>query len=746
MKLQKIIAEILLTSVMLYNAVGLVRAYEIPSAPTAPSAPSAPTAPTAPTAPSAPSAPSAPTAPSAPSFHDSPTPTPEPSPIPNATPTDAPKEETSQPPGDTTTQNTQSPVPSAQTGQQTGNQTQNGTSDPAITTGDATNTASAIAIGNNNSTSQPVVSDGSGSGVTIGNTNNGANSTNTGALVSDATSVTVQDNQATVGNTLDQVSVTGQNTASKNVGSTTITTGDANTSGTIITAVNTNVDGIAVSEFNIADDHVGDIILDFATGCTIGCQNGDTTILNKGNGTGSTNTGALDSTTNDLSFQNNDADIVNSMTLGADSGNNTADKNTGGDTNITTGDANVSASSLTFANNNIEGNVIYGIVNIYGDLTGDIIFPEELFGSVCCPSTNNTVKNIGNGSGSTNSGTIAQTTNDESFQTNNAAIDSTLILDADSGGNSTSKNTGGNTNIETGNTSVTAQVVNVANANLDNANWWLVLVNEAGNWVGQIFGADPNSNYAGAPGTEFSVNDAGEISVANIGNGSDSTNTGTVNQTSNTTTVQNNDAVITNTLNLSANTGGNKANKNTGGNESIKTGDATIIANVVNFVNNNIIGNGKLYVTVVNVFGSWLGDFVGPGQKKAPKETQLAQQSNPPPPPPAIGGTSVNPSVQSNPTNETNLSNASTQPTPTPTTSSVAAAFGTGSPYGFNTLVLGASSESTGGNQSGTVTKSNKAIPINLAWLILLIPCAIVFFAVRKLARKFLHRHTPANR
>ncbi|MFI5134113.1 MAG: hypothetical protein ACHQEB_07250, partial [Chitinophagales bacterium] len=46
------------------------------------------------------------------------------------------------------------------------------------------------------------------------------------------------------------------------------------------------------------------------------------------------------------------------------------------------------------------------------------------------------------------------------------------------------------------------------------------------------------------------------------------------------------------------------------------TGNAQIIANMVNFVNNNISGNGKLFVTVVNVFGSWMGDFITPGSKK----------------------------------------------------------------------------------------------------------------------------------
>jgi hypothetical protein len=95
------------------------------------------------------------------------------------------------------------------------------------------------------------------------------------------------------------------------------------------------------------------------------------------------------------------------------------------------------------------------------------------------------------------------------------------------------------------------------------------------------------------------------------------------NNTSNTT-VQNNTATVVNNLNLSANTGGNKASDNGGGATLITTGDATIVANLVNFVNNNITGGGKLVVTVVNVFGSWMGDFVTPGTKK---EKTVAQNT-----------------------------------------------------------------------------------------------------------------------
>ena len=117
-------------------------------------------------------------------------------------------------------------------------------------------------------------------------------------------------------------------------------------------------------------------------------------------------------------------------------------------------------------------------------------------------------------------------------------------------------------------------------------------------------------------GTEFAINENGEITAINSANGSGSANNASVNQSNNNTIVQTNNANIVNNVNLSANTGGNTASNNTGGDSSIKTGDAKIVANIVNFVNNNIIGNGRLFVTVVNVFGSWMGDFVTPGTHK----------------------------------------------------------------------------------------------------------------------------------
>ncbi|HLB60289.1 MAG TPA: hypothetical protein VJL83_01650 [Patescibacteria group bacterium] len=297
--------------------------------------------------------------------------------------------------------------------------------------------------------------------------------------------------------------------------------------------------------------------------------------------------------------------------------------------------------------------------------------------------------------------------------------------------------------------------MNVANTNID-GNWFLVLVNEAGNWIGQIFGGEEGSNIAGNAATDFTVDANGNVTVGNTGNGSGSTNTATADVTNNSTVEQTNTAEIVNNISLGANTGKNSASKNTGGSNMIETGDANIVANIVNFVNTNITGGGNLFVTVVNVFGSWTGDFVTPWSKKpevasAPEQTpnngssENAEESNgnggnEQNNTLAIGGTGESTDNTSSPTTQTSLN------TPTPTTTSqslVAAAIAT----------LVPSSGKTANEEDPQPTDTNEAIAyvpevnaaqspprktvdINLAWTLLLIPIGGIAFGIRKLLIK----------
>ena len=216
--------------------------------------------------------------------------------------------------------------------------------DTSVSTGDASNDSKIITSGNDNL----AASGTGGSGATVSNSGNGAGSSNQGSATTTNNNNTGQNNSATVKNNLDQTTNTGGNDTSMNVGNSSINTGDANTTGTVITSVNTNVDGIAVSEFNVVDDHVGDIILDFAANCIAGCGGTSLAAQNSGNGAYSYNDASTTNTTNNNVDQTNIADIGNDLTLVANSGYNDASFNTNGDSNITTGDANVSANAINF--------------------------------------------------------------------------------------------------------------------------------------------------------------------------------------------------------------------------------------------------------------------------------------------------------------------------------------------------------------------------------------------------------------
>jgi len=611
--------------------------------------------------------------------------------------------------------------------------------DTDVTTGDATNDSSISTNGNNNYSAGSDCCSG-GSTTTISNDGNGAGSTNTGASTTTINNNTDQGNSAVVANTLDQSTDTGDNNTSYNVGDSTIVTGDANTTGTVITSVNTNVDGIAVSEFNVVDDHVGDIILDFGESCIAGC--GQSIALdNSGNGAFSYNDASSDTIINNTTDQ---ANVDNSLNLAANTGLNDANFNTGGDSNIITGDANVAASVLTFANNNFAGNVIYAVVNIFGDLIGDIILTEEMMNTLCggtCDSST-TVANSGNGADSTNIADANNITNNDVFQSNDATITNTLILDAETGSNDTNFNTNGDSSIITGDASIDVNLLNIANLNLIGGNLWLVIVNEAGNWVGKIFGSD-GTNFAGSPLIEFIVDPlTGGITATNSDNGAGSVNQVAANSDSNNTINQTNNAVINNELNLSANTGGNTANYNTGGDSNIITGDANIIANIVNFVNNNIVGDGTLLVTVVNVFGSWVGDFLTPGAIK--DDTQVVAQGGLQ----TISNVSKLSTNSEGGSNEERLSNDSNNSTPglsLPATTHgnvvIAAGSSTVSPTitiqnnDSGILVAGINNDQL---IAGLASTEEKTLNINLAWGILLLPIFGMIIAGYLVKKRYL--------
>jgi len=560
------------------------------------------------------------------------------------------------------------------------------------------------------------------------NSGNGSNSTNSAnSSTTTQNSITI-DNDAQIATEIVAASVTGDNDASRNVGDSVILTGDANLSATIITDANTTA--LGVYQFDVNDNQTGDIVLAENLGNCINCGVGVVTATNSGNGSNSTNTSTSSASTTSTETITNESDVVNNITLTANSGDNTADRNTGGDSTVVTGDANVAAAVVNVLNTVVSG-VIY-TVNIFGDLVGNIVLAEENYSSSCgnCCDLGLTAVNSDNGADSQNEATATSTNTQEINQTNNATINNNLNLAANTGDNDTSRNTGGDSVIETGEVSVAANSLNVANLNVAGSACdepvYLVLVNDLGGWDGQILGAADGAYYYGSDGIVFILGPNGEIIATNSANGAGSVNSATVTSTSTTDVTQTNTASVTNNINIVANTGNNSTSRNTDGVNQIKTGDANVVVNLVNFINSNFSGR-KIVLTLVNVFGSWLGNFITPGASLAQDETgQGSTQEN------------SNPNSQNSSTGARQSQQNNQHPLKPSGNSNSQASAGNQTGKKSDQKVLSTSVVTS--NQSGqdgvetfTTASENK---FSLLWLtlVLLIPAA---FLLRKLAARF---------
>lgn len=139
--------------------------------------------------------------------------------------------------------------------------------------------------------------------------------------------------------------------------------------------------------------------------------------------------------------QNNEAQVSNEVENNANTGNNNTSDNTGGETNIETGDI---TADTTIENSNINTNVATD-------------------NSCCTQSTNITIS--GNGSQSNNTVNITNNATSNISQTNNAHIVNKDIINANTGYNNASNNTG-NVSIITGN--ITASSL-IKNSNINNS-------------------------------------------------------------------------------------------------------------------------------------------------------------------------------------------------------------------------------------------------------------------------------------
>ncbi|QQG43317.1 MAG: hypothetical protein HYW45_03920 [Candidatus Daviesbacteria bacterium] len=497
----------------------------------------------------------------------------------------------------------------------------------------------------------------------------GANSTNTSSV--DFTKVldVLNENGVNVDNLIASFATSGDNIASDNTGNATITTGSALVLSTLFNLVNTNIFGTDIMEIlyqDIFGTFSGNIDLSFGNLFSLPNLISQPLTLNSSNDTtgfNSDNTATtVGSFTVDITNDNSGV-LNNALDLFAITGSNTASDNTG-NVLVETGNAEVMVNLVNFLNTNISTNELYlGVINVFGDWTGNLILPEYngVTSSSPLPLLSST-KNIQTGATSDNTATMTTDNILTVDNTNNATVDNVFNLFAETGGNSASDNTL-SASVTTGLSQVEANQATFANTNVvSNAPWWLVIINNLGTWVPVLL---PPLNI----GTQLvlDLDDLGmnipsssetlDLTAANNLTGSLSSNEASVTLNSETNITNTNVGTIINDVSALASTGGNEASRNTGS-ATIASGNASILVNTLNFLNTNVIAPSIL-ISIVNVFGSWMGDVLSFGTQaplpavSAPDQP-IAQAEN-------SGNITNAPASPSNPTtsSETNSSQSS---------------------------------------------------------------------------------------
>ena len=623
----KKLTHILFTTLIVYNSIFPTVAYALtvdvvygPPAP--PVAPSAPTPPAAPTP-----------------AYVAPTSIPEPTKVPKPTEEDLP--DTPKPtkvkssPTPTQSQVDSEPSPTAinntetsnYEGDNSGSQSNNDNSEGSVdlTSGDIEGSVNVSNAANNNSDESGNGSGGNSYGVD--NSGNGADSTNNGEITDEDTTNIDQNNDLGLNNNVDVDYDTGGNKINDNLGGeSSIKTGDATSTVNIFNFANTNLIGADISsnEFNVADNQSGDIDLTNAgsQSCAglVGCSSGNSgSVNNAGNGSGSLNDGTIKTGNNIFITTDNFANVDNSINIDVETGDNTIADSLG-DASIETGDANVVANIFNFLNNSFVSltDLVINTVNILGDFAGNILLPNA-DGSVSSYAVNN----AGNGTDSVNSGEINTSDTLDIAQNNDAVINNTITLDANTGANRLADNINGegDTNsITTGKVNTSATATTVANQNFVGNDLNIVFLNKGG--VLQAF-------YLNHEGDLIPIS----YETNNEGNGSGSTNNAAIVEENNTSIDQTNVAVVNNNINVTADTGNNKIADNIDGSTSIKTGDVNLVSSITNFVNNNFAGGRVIFTVVNDFFNKWTGGFIKGGNQSesntAPTPTiapQVVQQ------------------------------------------------------------------------------------------------------------------------
>ncbi len=308
------------------------------------------------------------------------------------------------------------------------------------------------------------------------------------------------------------------------------------------------------------------------------------------------------------------AQMENKLAALSSTGFNFANLNTL-DGQVVTGNALATMNLLNKLNSNMTGVGGFSVYNIYDTFKGNIIFQLPSLANGFVSATPTVSKNSVTGPNSNNIADAQNSFTVNEANDNDATLVNDLVLEAVSGGNSASFNTGGGS-IKTGNASALANVINMVNTNLNVSEWLIGVVNVFGTLAGNII---LPQNESGPP-----VQDSLSIIADNSSTGFGSTNNVTVDKEKTEEITNNNIVDIQTTLDVSANTGDNTASINTGGG-GITTGQSDVSVSNTTVANSNTVKDEEtVWMVIVNEMGKWAGYIMG-----APWESNIASDSLP---------------------------------------------------------------------------------------------------------------------
>jgi hypothetical protein len=388
------------------------------------------------------------------------------------------------------------------------------------------------------------------------------------------TLTTSSNTQTNIQNQVDSSSISGNADVSHNYTAGNATSGQASAAATVVNVANSTTNfgnlGTGNNFTSFTQDVYGDwqqnILVDPAT-----------LLQAPANGQTTTTTGGGVQRTVSLT------DILNNITLAAKSGDATVNDNyTAG--NATSGDASALANIINIVGSSLNAQQSFlGVINIYGNLKGDILVPSSFVDSLF----------KGNASGQPTGGSASNaldfTSAANSSNSTNTTIDNNITANAASGNATVSDNhTGGNATTGDAKTNIT--VFNLTGQTVVAKNSLLVFVNVLGKWVGMIVPAQ------------------GSTAAALIGGGGSNANQNTSNAVQSGNSSTDTTTHITNNVSVNANTGDATVSDNyTGGNAT--SGNAAAGVNLLNITDSNFALGDWFGALFINVLGTWLGDF-----------------------------------------------------------------------------------------------------------------------------------------